>query len=78
VDADRKTRFERTLKRWSETDKIDFEQFCIYEDREMQSTEPWDMNVFAVMKMADHVFTNNGTPDELFTQVEEALKKALQ
>ncbi len=76
VDADRKTRYERTLKRWSETDKIDFEQFCVYEDREMQSTEPWDMNVFAVMQMADHVFQNNGTPEELFQQVEQALAKA--
>ncbi len=42
----------------------------------MASTEPWDMNVFEVMKMADQVFTNNGTPEELFAQVEEVLKKA--
>lgn len=76
VDAERKTRHERTLKRWSETDKISFELFCEYEDREMASTEPWDMNVFEVMKMADQVFTNNGTPEELFAQVEEVLKKA--
>ncbi len=76
VDAERKTRYERTLKRWSETDKISFELFCEYEDREMASTESWDMNVFEVMKMADQVFTNNGTPEELFAQVEEVLKKA--
>ncbi len=76
VDAERKTRYERTLKRWSETDKISFELFCEYEDREMASTEPWDMNVFEVMKMADQVFTNNGTPEELFAQVEEVLKRA--
>ena len=74
VDADRKTRYERTLLRWSETDKIDFETFCVYEDQEMNSTELWDMNVFAVIKMADHTFANNGTPEELFTQVEEVLK----
>ena len=73
IDADRKTRYERTLLRWSETDKISFEQFCIYEDREMQSTESYDMNVFAVMNMADHVFYNDGTQEELFAQVESAL-----
>ena len=73
VDADRHTRFERTLKRMSETDKVTFEQFCIYEDREMRSTEPWDMNVFGVMNMADHIFLNNGTVEELFLQVEAAL-----
>ncbi|MEI7719596.1 MAG: AAA family ATPase [bacterium] len=74
VDAEREERYQRVLKRWSETDKVSFEQFCEYEDREMQSTEAWDMNVFAVMGMADHVFTNNGTQAELFAQVEEALK----
>jgi len=78
VNADRKVRYERVLKRWSETDKVDFETFCIYEDREMQSQEPWDMNVFAVMKMADHIFTNDGTQNDLFAQVEEALNKALK
>jgi len=78
VNADRKVRYERVLKRWSETDKVDFETFCIYEDREMQSQEPWDMNVFSVMKMADHIFTNDGTQNDLFAQVEEALNKALK
>lgn len=75
VDAQRQTRYERVLKRMSETDQVTFEQFCIYEDREMQGTEPWDMNVFGVMKLADHTFLNDGTPEDLFAQVEEALKK---
>ena len=73
VDADRKTRYERVLLRQSETDQVSFEQFCIYEDREMVSTQPYDMNVFAVMKMADHIFLNNGTVEELFLQVEKVL-----
>lgn len=75
VDADRRARFERVLKRLSETDHVTFEQFCIYEDQELHSAEPWNMNVFAVMKMADHVFSNNGTQEELFLQVEDVLKK---
>ena len=50
----------------------------MYEDQEMNSTEPWDMNVFSVMKMADHIFTNNTTPEDLFAQVEESLKKTGQ
>ncbi len=73
VDADRKTRYERVLKRWSETDRVDFETFCMHEDREMSSTEPWDMNVFSVMKMSNHVFLNNGTVEELFAQIEDVL-----
>ncbi len=73
VDADRKARYERILLRQSETDQVSFEQFCEYEDREMQGTASWDMNVFGVMKMADHTFYNNGTPGELFEQVEKEL-----
>jgi len=73
VNADRELRYERVLRRWSELDKVDFEQFCEYEDREMQSTEPWDMNVFKVMDMADAVFDNSGTLESLYTQVENAL-----
>lgn len=76
VNADRKVRYERILKRWSELDKVDFEKFCEYEDREMRSTEAWDMNVFKVMEMADATFTNDGTQDGLYQQVEAALKAA--
>lgn len=75
VDADRNIRYERVLKRWSETDKVDFKTFCEHEDREMLGTEPWDMNVFGVMKIADQIFLNNGTVEELFAQVEEVLNK---
>ena len=77
VDADRALRYERIIARGSATDHISFETFCEQEDREMRSTEPYDMNVFGVMQMADAVFTNNGTVEELFAQVEEVLKKAL-
>lgn len=74
IDADREIRYKRILTRWSETDKIDYETFCMHEDREARGTEPWDMNVQGVMKMADHTFTNNGTPEELFAQIDEAFQ----
>ena len=74
VNAERHLRYERVQKRMSETDQVTFEQFCIYEDREMESTELWDMNVFAVMQMANHNFLNNKTTAELYNQVEECLK----
>ena len=32
----------------------------------MASTEPWDMNVFGVMNMADYTIVNEGTPKELY------------
>lgn len=75
VDADRKIRYERSVLRGTELDKISFDKFCEQEDREMTSTEKYDMNIFRVMKMADIVLTNNGTQEELFAQVEAALQK---
>jgi dephospho-CoA kinase len=70
VDADKKLRYERIIKRGSITDKVSFEEFGMQEDREMASTEPWDMNVFGVMNMADFILTNNGTLEELHAQIE--------
>ena len=75
VDADRELRYDRIVKRGSETDMISFEEFCAQEDREMASTEAHDMNVRGVMAMADHVFHSNGTKEELYLEVEEALRE---
>lgn len=75
VDADRKLRYDRVVARGSSTDQLSFDQFVHEEDREMRSTEPWDMNIFAVMQMADYTLTNDGTPEELYAQVEEMLTK---
>lgn len=74
VDADHKVRYERSVLRGSDLDKISFEKFCEQEDREMAQTEKFDMNIKGVIAMADRVFTNNGTPEELYEQVEKALK----
>jgi len=73
VDADRPVRYERVVLRGSETDHISFEEFCVQEDREMASTEPWDMNIFGVMERADVTILNNGTQEELFAQVDNVL-----
>lgn len=73
VDADRKARYERIIRRASETDVISFDKFVEDEEREMNSTDPAKQNIAGVMKTADVVLTNNGTPEELFAQVEVAL-----
>jgi dephospho-CoA kinase len=70
VDADKQVRYERAVTRGSMTDKVSFEEFCAQEDREMASTESWDMNVFGVMKIADFVLTNDGTIEELHAKID--------
>lgn len=75
VDADIKTRYERISGRGSETDAVSFDKFVADEDREMTNTDPTKQNIKGVMTLADHTFRNDGTPEELFAQVEEALAK---
>lgn len=73
VDADKKLRYERVIKRGSQTDDLSFQEFCEEEDREMMGTAVWDMNVFGVMKIADWTLKNDGALTELHTEIEDML-----
>lgn len=75
IDADPKIRYERVVIRGSETDKISYEEFISNEQREMTNTDPTKQNIGKCMQLADHVFTNDGTLEELNTQIEEILAK---
>ncbi len=73
VDADRALRYERAVKRGSETDKVDFDTWVAEEEREWHNTAAHDMNIPAVIEMADGAIQNNGTLADLHTRVEEVL-----
>ena len=74
VDAGQHVRYKRIRSRASESDNVTFEEFAKQETLEMNDPDPHGMQKDKVMKMADIVLINNGTPEELFVQVEEALK----
>ncbi len=73
VDADQKVRYGRIVERASETDKVSFDVFAGNEAREMNSDDPNKQNLAACMRMADYRFTNDGSFDGLYQQVDEAL-----
>ena len=73
VDADRKLRYDRILERASETDKITFETFVENEEREMNSTDPNKQNIGACMQLADYKFTNDGSIEELYKEIDGVL-----
>ncbi|MCX6823575.1 MAG: AAA family ATPase [candidate division SR1 bacterium] len=75
IDADPKIRYERVVLRGSETDKISYEKFLSDEQREMQNEDPTKGNIARVMEMADHIFTNNGTLEQLHQQIEDVLQQ---
>ncbi|MBU0570038.1 AAA family ATPase [Patescibacteria group bacterium] len=73
TDADSQIRYERIKKRKSKTDKISFKEFIANEKREMTSDDPDKQNLSACVAMADYVFVNDGTFENLYNQIEEAL-----
>ncbi len=75
TDADSKARYERAIKRMSETDKISFEEFLANEKREMQSEEKHKQNIKKCMEMADFLITNDGSVEEFRKKIEDVLKK---
>jgi dephospho-CoA kinase len=76
VDADIEKRYARAVKREEgEKDNVTFEQFVADTKREEEGATGTGPNIRAVLKIADAVVMNNGTQEELFVQVEKALKK---
>ncbi len=78
IDADLKVRYERTvLRNEGAKDQQSFEDFQKQSQIEDEGggDAARDNNIRAVIQGADVVLTNNGTPEELLVQLEEALKK---
>ena len=75
VDAPVALRFERITHRASETDQVSFEKFIQDEAAEFANHDPAKPNLKALIEKADQVFTNSGTQEELFAQVELSLQK---
>jgi dephospho-CoA kinase len=73
VDTDRQIRYDRILLRASETDKVSFETFVENEERELTASDPNKQNLSACMALADVHFSNNGSFDELFLQIDKVL-----
>jgi dephospho-CoA kinase len=73
VDADPALRYDRVIKRKSETDQISFEVFIENEKREMTSTDPNKQNLANCIAKADFVLNNDGSFEDLDTQIETIL-----
>jgi len=74
IDATPEKRYERIVKRNSETDNISFDTFVENEQREMNSNDPNKQNLRKCIDMADYKFNNNGSIEDLYKQVEKILE----
>jgi dephospho-CoA kinase len=75
VDADAQTRYQRIYLRQSETDAISFETFAANETREMNSNDPNHQNLRKCIEMADFIFNNDGSVQDLEQSVASVLDK---
>lgn len=78
VDADPHVRYERIAARKSETDTISFEKFLADEEREFANPEAHRGNIRACIAVANHIFQNNGTVEELEEEIEKVLSSIHQ
>lgn len=70
ITADQELRYQRALGRNSSTDHITFEKFIDDEYIEGSSMDQSKSNVFTCLELADIVFLNNGTLEELYLQLD--------
>jgi dephospho-CoA kinase len=76
INAKRKTRYSRVQKRGNvQSDNVSFEKFIEQEEIEMKSDDPNKQNLSKCISMADYVFENNGTLEDLYKQIDEIIKK---
>jgi dephospho-CoA kinase len=78
VDAKPETRYERIRIRGSETDGISYPVFLANEEREMTSNDPNKQNLCRCMEMADFVFNNDNSVNDLHEAVEAVLIQIMQ
>lgn len=75
VDADKKLRYSRISGRGSALDDVSYKDFVRQEDAEMANKDPNKQNIAKVAACSDYVVMNNGTLEELHTQVDIFLEK---
>lgn len=76
VNADQKKRYNRVQERKNlQSDNVSFEKFVEQEKTEMSADDPNKQNLSKCIEMADYVFDNNGTFEELYKKVDEVISK---
>jgi dephospho-CoA kinase len=71
VDADPRVRYQRIVRRKSETDNVTYQEFVKQEESEMENVEEHKQNLKGCINMADQVIYNDGSFEELNIDVDE-------
>ncbi len=74
VDADPETRYSRIVERGEESDKVSFEEFLRQEKDEMLNLDSSKQNLGKCIELADHLFKNDWTVEDLKIKVMKVLE----
>jgi dephospho-CoA kinase len=70
IDADPQVRYERIVKRGSETDHVTFDEWRAQELRESNPDDPTKQDIFGALKLSDFIIMNTSSIGELKTAVD--------
>lgn len=74
IDADRLKRYNRICARNSSTDHISYNDFVRQEKLEFENEDLFKQNLKKCIEMSDPIFENNGSIQELYSQVERVIE----
>jgi len=77
IDAPVDIRYSRIHGRGLETDSVSIEKFKEEDNLESFSTDPIKQNIFACMKMADYVFNNAHSIEDIHKEVDRVLEEKM-
>jgi len=76
INAEQETRYHRVQGRKNaQSDNVSFEKFIEQEETEMKSDDPNKQNLSKCISMADYVFQNDGTFEDLYKKIDEVMSK---
>jgi dephospho-CoA kinase len=70
IDADPHVRYERAIKRGSETDHVTFEEWCAQEVRESNPDDPTKQDIFGALRESNHIIMNTNSLEELYQAID--------
>lgn len=75
VDAEPEIRYQRIVKRGSDTDHVTFEEWRTQELRESNPDDPTKQDIFGALRESDHIIMNMSSLEELKASVDAFIEK---
>lgn len=73
IDADPEVRYQRAVKRGSETDSVSYEKWQEQQRVETNPNDPTKQDIYGALNESDYIIMNNGSLEELHSEIEKAL-----